>query len=206
MRSKTPSEINSILEVSDKNVSTLSTREGSPNFLINLTRFKFFYGLFLVTICLSFVFISLTSKNSISREDYLSPQINTTYYNSEDLTIYLGEGFLKQGFYVYDQNTSLYEILAFHENNIRPNPQITLSRKLIDGEVLSYETLGDISGKTPILEANMASLKSVSGIGDSTAEKILNYISAESPKNVDEILNVEGVGEKTVENLKELFY
>lgn len=206
MRSKAPSEINSILEVSDKNVTTLSTREGSPNFLINLTRFKFFYGLFLVTICLSFVFISLTSKNSISREGYLSPKINTTYYNSEDLTIYLGEGFLKQGFYVYDQNTSLYEILAFHENNIRPNPQITLSRKLIDGEVLSYETLGDISGKTPILEANMASLKSVSGIGDSTAEKILNYISAESPKNVDEILNVEGVGEKTVENLKELFY
>lgn len=206
MRSKKPGKIISIIEESAANNSASIGKGNNSPTLKKLGRYKFFYLLLVVVFCLGYLFISLNDKKTLSKHDYIFPQSSNVYFNSEEVTIYLGDGFSSQGFYVYNQNTRLYQILSSHQNIIKPNPKIDLTRKILDGEVLSSTTLGDVYGKKPINEANISLLKSVSGIGESTAQKILDYISLHSPKYVDDLINVEGVGEKTLENLREYFY
>lgn len=60
------------------------------------------------------------------------------------------------------------------------------------------------SGKVNINNADVERLKTLQGIGDSKAKLIIEYREKNgSFKNVDELLNVDGIGSKTLEKLRD---
>lgn len=62
----------------------------------------------------------------------------------------------------------------------------------------------DQSGKVNINTANSGELESVPGIGPATAEKIIQHREKNGRfKTVDELTNVSGIGNKTLENMRE---
>lgn len=59
------------------------------------------------------------------------------------------------------------------------------------------------SGKVNINTADMLELQSVPGIGPATAQKIIEYREHNGKfKSVEDILNVSGIGDKTLENMR----
>ena len=62
------------------------------------------------------------------------------------------------------------------------------------------------SADTGLININTASadeLKSLSGIGDVTAEKIIEYRSSTAFKSKEDIMSVDGIGSKTYEKIKD---
>ena len=62
------------------------------------------------------------------------------------------------------------------------------------------------SADTGLININTASadeLKSLSGIGDVTAEKIIEYRSSKAFKSKEDIMSVDGIGSKTYEKIKD---
>ncbi len=76
------------------------------------------------------------------------------------------------------------------------------------GETPEVATVRPIGSWTlqDLNEADAAQLKEISGIGDSMAEKIITYRESNGPFNeLDELINVSGIGEKKLESIKLAF-
>ena len=59
-------------------------------------------------------------------------------------------------------------------------------------------------GRININTASLSELKSLSGVGDVTAQKIIDYREANgSFTSISQLKNIEGIGDKTFENIKE---
>jgi len=64
---------------------------------------------------------------------------------------------------------------------------------------------GSKNGKININKADSALLETLPGIGPSKAARIIEYREANgSFKNIEDIMNVSGIGQKTFENIKDL--
>jgi competence protein ComEA len=59
------------------------------------------------------------------------------------------------------------------------------------------------NGLININTATADELKTLSGIGDVTAEKIIEYRSSKSFKSKEDIMSVDGIGSKTYEKIKD---
>lgn len=58
-------------------------------------------------------------------------------------------------------------------------------------------------GVVNINKANSAQLQTINGIGPTKAQEIIKYRKSHGPfKNVSELVNVKGIGPKTVEKIK----
>jgi len=58
-----------------------------------------------------------------------------------------------------------------------------------------------------INDATIEDLMAIRGVGQVRGESILNYIKEQDRiKNIDQLLNIRGIGPKTLENIRELFY
>lgn len=82
----------------------------------------------------------------------------------------------------------------------------------IDEQVPSMTAMGSepggassaSSGKVNINTADSDQLQTISGIGQSKADKIIAYRNANGPfSSVDELTNVSGIGEKTLESIRD---
>ncbi len=64
----------------------------------------------------------------------------------------------------------------------------------------------DILQKKDINKATLKALITVKGISDKKASAVLGYLQEHGPvKDMDELLKVRGIGEKTLEKIKEEF-
>ncbi len=95
--------------------------------------------------------------------------------------------------------------------------QINQAAFLTDGEKIYVPVIGEevsgtalpgavsySSGKIDINTATSEELQTLNGVGPATAEKILQYRTDVGYfKSIDDIKNVNGIGDKTFENLKE---
>ncbi len=73
----------------------------------------------------------------------------------------------------------------------------------VEGESELYE-VGEANKKININKANVEQLTQINGVGEATAQKIVDYREKYGKfKNKEEIMNVAGIGEKTYENFKD---
>lgn len=71
-----------------------------------------------------------------------------------------------------------------------------------DGTAAAFSPEAD-SGLININTASADELKTLSGIGDVTAEKIIEYRSSTAFKSKEDIMSVDGIGNKTYEKIKD---
>jgi competence protein ComEA len=71
-----------------------------------------------------------------------------------------------------------------------------------DGKAAAFSPEAD-SGLININTASADELKTLSGIGDVTAEKIIEYRSSTAFKSKEDIMSVDGIGSKTYEKIKD---
>ncbi len=91
--------------------------------------------------------------------------------------------------------------------------QVNLAELIYDEMVIYVPKVGDevnapqsneINGKVQINRASIEELQTLTGIGPSKAAAIKAYIEEQGPlKTVEDLLNVTGIGEKTLEKIKE---
>lgn len=72
-----------------------------------------------------------------------------------------------------------------------------------DGREAEYTELPLNNDKININTADLVKLQEINGVGPSTAEKIINYRQKEHFRKIEDIKNVDGIGEKTFEKLKD---
>ena len=72
-----------------------------------------------------------------------------------------------------------------------------------DGREAEYTELPLNNDKININTADLVKLQEINGVGPSTAEKIINYRQKERFRKIEDIKNVDGIGEKTFEKLKD---
>lgn len=128
---------------------------------------------------------------------------------------------IKPGVFTMEVNSRLNDLLLA-AGGATPNASlryVNLALRLLDGDSFyipheDEETAilnnpgetQDQGGKIDLNKATKEDLMSVPGIGPSTAENILNYRSEAGKFNaVDDLLNVDRIGEKTLEKIREYF-
>ncbi|MBZ2175364.1 helix-hairpin-helix domain-containing protein [Schnuerera sp. xch1] len=74
----------------------------------------------------------------------------------------------------------------------------------IDSEVLNLDNSHDIKGKININTCTKEQLLSLPGIGEALAGRIVEYREQNLFKNVEDIMNVSGIGDKKFESIREL--
>lgn len=90
--------------------------------------------------------------------------------------------------------------------NIPDNNENTVSSEQTKELAAPPEDNRIIDGKVNLNEADEAILEQLDGIGASTAEKIIEYRDSIGKFNtVDELINVNGIGEKKLEELRDKF-
>lgn len=88
---------------------------------------------------------------------------------------------------------------------------LNMARKLVDGEKIYIYEEGDAEIETfvnnRLIDINTASIDiimSLPGIGEVYANRIIEYRNTKKFSSIEEIKNIEGIGDKTFEKIKEL--
>lgn len=88
------------------------------------------------------------------------------------------------------------------QSQITRQGQVLGVKKVSDSQ--STQKLEPTSGKININSANLSQLDSLSGIGPTYAQRIIDYRSSNGGfKSIEEIKNVKGIGDKTFEKFKD---
>ncbi len=73
--------------------------------------------------------------------------------------------------------------------------------------VIQKESTGSVLQQLNINDATLDDLMRAGGVGEVRGESIIGYITEQGRiKNIDQLLEIRGIGPRTLENIKELFY
>ena len=85
---------------------------------------------------------------------------------------------------------------------VQPDKVITYT---VNNSAVSTVSQESLSEKVNINTADKERLTSLKGIGESKAEAIISYREANGPfSDITELMNVDGIGQKTFENIKDM--
>ena len=80
---------------------------------------------------------------------------------------------------------------------------IVLSKEEFEEQQEGAGGIGFVDGKVELNSADQAALESLSGIGPSMAQRIIEYRERNGKfKEIEELMNIDGIGEKTFQRLK----
>lgn len=150
---------------------------------------------------------------------------NTMKINNEEMAgesgkigVYVTGAVKNPGVYYLDRNSRLYQLLDIC-GGIQENADISklnLALKLNDSDKIDVPIKKEESSensdfqedieennKININEAGVEELKTLTGIGESTAKKIIDYRNKNKFESIEDIMNVPGIGESKFNNIKD---
>ena len=147
---------------------------------------------------------------------------NTSKYdNNEKIVVHIDGQVVNKGVYTIENSYRLNDLvnLAGGLTQQADITRINLAKKLNDGEKIYIYAVGeekkvneesdgeeeDSNEKVNINTANKNKLKTLPGIGDATADKIISYREKNGKfKSIEEIQKVNGIGSSKFNNIKDL--
>ena len=152
-----------------------------------------------------------TEYSGESEESSVQPQV---------ILVDIGGAVEEPGVYEVAKDTRLFEVIemagglsedadpdhvnraSFVEDGQKIIIPVKGSEYTDDGKAAAFSPEAD-SGLININTASADELKTLSGIGDVTAEKIIEYRSSTAFKSKEDIMSVDGIGSKTYEKIKD---
>ena len=166
----------------------------------------------LITSCISLILENNKNTNSFSIND------NELVKKEGLIAIYITGEVNNPGVYYIEDGMRLNDIveLCGGFKDTADLSEINLAEKLNDSdkifipkivsdnyEEINLEEKNDDSGKININTANKTQLKELDGIGDTLADNIIKYRNNSKFKSIEDILNVDGIGQAKYEKIKE---
>lgn len=150
-----------------------------------------------------------TEINDVFQEVVVDEKVN-----EGTIIVYVNGEVKKPGVYRLKENSRTEDLIkisgGFTEKADREI--LNLAKKLKDEDYIYVDTIDEgtsVAGKRKndkinLNKASKEELKSIAGIGDVTAEKIVNYRKENNGFNsIEEIKNIDRIGEKTFEKIKD---
>lgn len=185
----------------------------------------------LVLICFMFFKDENMNENNINFEDSLI--IDDSIVDEEDvqeevkkIKIHITGEVNNEGIVELDKGARIDDAIKM-AGNITSNAdlsKVNLAYELLDGQKVYIPSLNEeieeyvaseagenvleeseaVGGKININVADASALQTINGVGESLANKIINYRQKNGKfKSIDDLKNVSGIGEKKFENIKD---
>ena len=194
---------------------------------------KFFkkYSKYIVCIVILILAIISIIMQHIDRKNSLILNSSTIEQKEGKIVVYITGQIKKEGVYYLDEGARLFNLIDLAgglldtadtdkinlAQKINDSDKIIIPKKVEKTEEVDDETLdldSDISipdediedinsDKVNINTASESELKTLNGIGDSTARKIVEYRQTKKFDSIEEIMNVSGIGNAKFESIKE---
>ena len=191
------------------------------NFLI---KYKFHIILAVIFI------ISIISIYIQDKDRKTSFNINSTKIENNDsrIGVYISGEIKKEGVYYLDKDSRIANLIDIaggvtdkaDVSKINPAQKLNDSDKVVipakkersiedeieiddENDELKEKSSSSTSGKVNINNATKSELMTLNGIGDATATKIINYRKTNTFKEIEDIMNVPGIGESKFNNIKD---
>ena len=159
-----------------------------------------------------------------------SININSTNIERKDskIGVYISGEIKKEGVYYLDNDSRIANLIDIaggvtdkaDVSKINPAQKLNDSDKVVipakkersiedeieiddENDELKEKSSSSTSGKVNINNATKSELMTLNGIGDATATKIINYRKTNTFKEIEDIMNVPGIGESKFNNIKD---
>lgn len=169
------------------------------------------------TICITIIILSIISViiQCIDKNNKINLNSVTTETKKEKIAVYINGEVNNPGVYYLTPNSRLYELLDMcggvtEKANIN---NINLARKLVDSDMITIaekanedlESVEELENddKININSASKEELMTLSGIGEQTAIKIIEYRETTKFNDIEDLMNVKGIGISKYEVIKD---
>lgn len=133
--------------------------------------------------------------------DYQKPETVKQTEKSMSYVVLEGE-FLKQGKYEYEGEKTVQDLIDEVGISEKANTKAVLLSSLLVDESRIY--IPPHNGNSVSLnQATKEELMTLKGVGEKTADKIIEYRNTQEFTCIEDIMNVSGIGEKTYLKLRE---
>lgn len=156
-------------------------------------------------------------KDDVAINDVFEETVTDEKSSKETITVYVNGEVKKPGVYNLKEDSRTEDLIkisgGFTEKANRE--RLNLAKRLKDEDYIYVDKLDtmedgtvlkgkDKDSKINLNKASKEELKSIPGIGDVTAEKIINYREENNGFNsIEDIKNIDRIGEKTFEKIKD---
>ena len=182
-------------------------------------------------IILAVIFIiSIISIYIQDKDRKASFSINSAKIEKSDskIGVYISGEIKKEGVYYLDKDSRIANLIDIaggvtdkaDVSKINPAQKLNDSDKVVipakkersiedeieiddENDELKEKSSSSTSGKVNINNATKSELMTLNGIGDATATKIINYRKTNTFKEIEDIMNVPGIGESKFNNIKD---
>jgi len=156
------------------------------------------------------------SKPAAAEEEF-STEADPMEESEGQVVVHIAGEVFEPGVYALRAGARVVEAIqaAGGETNFADVERLNLARQLVDGEQICVPSILDTAenaveetgsaadGKVNINKADEATLESLTGIGPVKAQAIVEYRKAHPFSSIEEITSVSGIGEKTLEKIRD---